>query len=315
MRPYSLMAPAKINLYLEILGDRPDGYHELAMVMQSIALADQVTLRANGTARIQVFCDHPDVPADRTNLAYRAAILMADTYADAYRQFGGVDIRIDKRIPVGAGLAGGSTNAAAVLVGLDLMWGIGATQMELQALGTQLGADVPFCVAGGTAIATGRGEVLSPLPTVERLSVVLAKYQSLSVSTAWAYNTYRQRFEETYERAGDRLSERRHAMQSGALVSAINQGEAAQIGKCLYNDFEKLVLADYPRVAALKAAMLECEPLGCLMSGSGPTVFALTESQEQAERLAADVRTALPDADLKLWVTHLCPNGIQLSTN
>jgi len=312
MRPYSLIAPAKINLYLEILGDRPDGYHELAMVMQSVALADQITLRANGTPRIQVFCDNPEVPADQTNLAYRAAVLMAETYVEAYRQYGGVDIRIEKRIPVGAGLAGGSTNAAAVLVGLDLMWGIGLTQIELQDLGAQLGSDVPFCIAGGTAIATGRGEVLSPLPNIDSLYVVLGKYQSLSVSTVWAYKTYRQRFEETYIREGDRLSAKRNAMKSGSLVSAINQGDHAQIGGLLYNDFEKIVLEEYPQVAALKSAMAACDPLGCLMSGSGPTVFALAETQDHADRIAADVRTAIPDRDLKLWVTQLCAHGIQM---
>jgi 4-diphosphocytidyl-2-C-methyl-D-erythritol kinase len=313
MRLYSLIAPAKINLYLEILGDRPDGYHELAMIMQSVALADQVTLRANGTARIQVFCDHPDVPADQTNLAYRAADLMANTYAEAYRQFGGVDIRIDKQIPVGAGLAGGSTNAAAVLVGLDLMWGVGATQIELQDLGAQLGSDVPFCIAGGTAIATGRGEALSPLAPVDQLYVVLAKYQSLSVSTVWAYKTYRQRFEKTYIREGDRLSDKRNAMKSGALVSAIAQADHDQIGKFLYNDFEKIVLEEYPQVAALKTAMANCNPLGCLMSGSGPTVFALTKTQEQGDRIAAEVRSVIPDPDLKLWVTPLYPHGIHLA--
>ena len=122
MRSYSLLAPAKINLYLEILGDRPDGYHELVMAMQSVDLADRIELRANGTDQFRVHCNHAQVPVDQSNLAYRAAEIMSQQFPDAFARYGGVDITIHKRIPVGAGLAGGSTNAAAVLVGLDLMW-------------------------------------------------------------------------------------------------------------------------------------------------------------------------------------------------
>lgn len=313
MRSYLLTAPAKINLYLEILGDRPDGYHELAMVMQSIALADRVHIRPNGTDRIQVTCDHPEVPGDKTNLAYRAAALMADQFVDAYRKYGGVDIFIEKHIPVGAGLAGGSTDAAAVLVGLDLMWGIGATQSELQELAAQLGSDIPFCVSGGTAIATGRGEQLDPLSDLDGLSVVLGKYRSLSVSTPWAYKNYRQKFGDTYVRESDRLSSRRHAMQSGALVNAVTQRDGTQIGRYLYNDLEKVVLPEYPQVAELKAAMQACHPLGCMMSGSGPTVFALADSPAAAQIIHDNVRAAIPNPDLELWVTELCPSGIKLT--
>lgn len=315
MRSYLLNAPAKINFYLEILGDRPDGYHELAMVMQSIALADRIQIRPNGTTRIQVQCDNPEVPADNTNLAYRAAKLMSEEFGDAYGQYGGVDIFIEKNIPIGAGLAGGSTDAAAVLVGLDLMWGLGLTQIELQELAARLGSDIPFCVSGGTAIATGRGEKLDPLVDLAGLSVVLGKYRSLSVSTPWAYKTYRQQFGHTYIRESDRLHTQRQAMQSGALVNAISQRDGAQIGKYLHNDLEKVVLPEYPKVAELKAAMQACNPLGCMMSGSGPTVFALTATPEAAQLIRNKVRAAIPDPDLQLWVTELCPTGIQLAPN
>ncbi|MFP4414882.1 4-(cytidine 5'-diphospho)-2-C-methyl-D-erythritol kinase, partial [Coleofasciculus sp.] len=132
MRSYSLIAPAKINLYLEILGDRADGYHELAMILQSIELADQVNIRAIGTQAIQVHCDHPQVPTDKTNLAYRAVELMSQQFPDSWAQFGGVEVTINKNIPVAAGLAGGSTNAAAALVGLNMLWQLGLTQPELQ---------------------------------------------------------------------------------------------------------------------------------------------------------------------------------------
>ncbi|MFM7384491.1 MAG: 4-(cytidine 5'-diphospho)-2-C-methyl-D-erythritol kinase, partial [Microcystaceae cyanobacterium] len=152
MHSYKLLAPAKINLYLEILGDRPDGYHELLMILQSIDLADHLEIRANSTDQIRFFCQHPEVPNDHQNLAYRAADLMGKNFPKAFANFGGVDIHLDKRIPVAAGLAGGSTDGAAVLVGINLLWELGLTLPELQTLAAQLGSDLPFCIAGGTAI-------------------------------------------------------------------------------------------------------------------------------------------------------------------
>lgn len=312
MRPYSLIAPAKINLYLQILGDRPDGYHDLSMILQSIALADDVHLRANGTTEIRVHCSHSEVPNDQSNLAYRAAALVATQFTDAFNTLGGVDIVIDKRIPVGAGLAGGSTNAAAVLVGLDLMWNLGLTQAELQELAQQLGSDVPFCVAGGTAIATGRGEKLAPLPTIEPLYVLLAKYRSLSVSTAWAYQTYRQQFGHTYLSEGDRQAGKRPEIHSGALVSAVSQRDRAQVGSLLHNDLEKIVLPAHPQVAELRDILKALNPLGTMMSGSGSTVFALADSLEHAEEMRSKLQTAIPNSDLEMWVTQFVSTGIQL---
>jgi len=313
MRSYYLLAPAKINLYLEIIGHRPDGYHELVMVMQSIDLADRIDLRANGTDQIRVHCDHDQVPADQTNLAYRAAALMAIEFPDSYSKYGGVEITIDKRIPIGAGLAGGSVNAAAVLVGLDLMWQLGLTQSELQELGAKLGSDVPFCIAGGTAIATGRGEQLSLLPGLDHLYAVLGKHRSLSVSTPWAYQTYRQQFGSSYPSATD-LEGRRNRVHSGPIVSAIAQKDQAQIGKLLSNDLEKVVLPAYPQVAELRSHFQHLNSLGTMMSGSGPTVFTLAATQPQAEQIQAQIRADLPDPDLEFWVTKFIAGGIQILT-
>jgi len=254
MRSYSLIAPAKINLHLEIIGDRPDGYHELAMVLQGIDLADRVILNANGTDQFRLHCDHPEVPADQSNLAYKAAVLMAQEFPDAFEQYGGANITIDKHIPVGAGLAGGSTNGAAVLVGLDLIWGLGLTQGELQDLAAKLGSDVPFCIAGGTAIATGRGEQLSPLPSIDSLYAVLAKYRSLSVSTAWAYQTYRKQFGASYPpiaaigSATATSTPPKQRAHAGDIVAAIMHHDGVKIGKLLHNDLEKVVLPAYPQV-------------------------------------------------------------------
>ncbi|NEP43294.1 MAG: 4-(cytidine 5'-diphospho)-2-C-methyl-D-erythritol kinase [Okeania sp. SIO2H7] len=313
MRQYSLIAPAKINLYLEIIGDRPDGFHELAMVLQSIDLADKIDIKAIGIETINIRCDHPEVPADNANLAYRAAALLSKQFPDVFARYGGVEITIHKRIPVAAGLAGGSTNAAAVLVGLDMLWQLGLTRSELEELGAQLGSDIPFCIAGGTSLATGRGEKLSPLPDLENLYVVLAKYRSLSVSTAWAYKTYRQQFGDSYVTDLDNLESRRQRVHSGPMVSAIAHRDGAKIGNLLYNDLEKVVLPEYPQVLKLREAFAAENVLGTMMSGSGPTVFALTESRQHAEEVRSEVSAKIGVVGLDFWIAKFNPTGITLA--
>lgn len=315
MRSYTLTAPAKINLYLEILGDRSDGYHELVMILQSIDLSDQIYLQAISTDTIRVRCDHPQVPTDKTNLAYRAAALMAQQFPNAFAQYGGVEIIINKHIPVAAGLAGGSTDAAAVLVGIDLLWRLGLTQSELQELAALLGSDVPFCVAGGTAIATGRGEQLSPLPSLDSLYVVLGKHRSLAVSTAWAYSTYRQQFGSSYVSDLKSLESRARAVHSGGIVKAIIHEDGEQIGQKLHNDLEKVVLPEYPQVLQLRQAFQDSGVLGALMSGSGSSVFGLCASFDQAQQVQQQVRAAIPDPDLDLWIAPLCSTGIQVGAS
>jgi 4-diphosphocytidyl-2-C-methyl-D-erythritol kinase len=312
MRLYSLLAAAKINLYLEIVGSRPDRFHELIMVMQSISLADRVTVRSIGIDQIRVRCDHPLVPADETNLAYKAAALVADRFPGVMAKLGGVEITLEKQIPVGAGLAGGSANAAAVLVGLDMLWQLGLTQAELQDLGAELGSDVPFCVAGGTAIATGRGEQLDPLPGIDSLHLVLAKYGAEFVSTPWAYQTYRAEYGDTYLPDAQGWQARQSQVRSGDMVAAVAQRQGSALGQRLYNDFEKVVLPAHPKTAALKAVMADLGGLGTLMSGSGPSVFTLAESEAAAAALAAALKGALPDPDLGVWTARFVAAGVQL---
>ena len=310
MKSFTLIAPAKINLHLEILGIRSDNYHELVMIMQTIDLADRVELKASNSDEIILHCGHPDVPLDETNLAYRAAELMQQEFTNAFGKHGGVEITLHKQIPIAAGLAGGSGNAAAVLVGIDLLWELGLTQGDLQKLGARLGSDVPFCISGGTAIATGRGDVISPLPSLEGIYVVLGKYRSLEVSTPWAYTTYRHLFEHEYAGDVDSLGNRSHQIHSGDLVKAIVARDPVKIGKLLYNDLEKVVLPEYQLVDRLRAEFQRYPNLGTMMSGSGPTVFSLANSQEQAEILYHQVRAAMPDPDLELFVAQFCDRGI-----
>jgi 4-diphosphocytidyl-2-C-methyl-D-erythritol kinase len=311
MKSYTLIAPAKINLHLEILGIRPDNYHELVMIMQTIDLADRVEIRSHNTDDIVLHCGHPNVPVDRTNLAYRAAELMQQQFPDAFSRYGGVEITLHKHIPIAAGLAGGSGNAAAVLVGIDLLWNLGLTQPDLHELGARLGSDVPFCISGGTAIATGRGEQVSPLPPLAGIYVVLGKYQSLEVSTPWAYGSYRDTFEAEYA-ALDSLAERSHRVHSGALVQAIVAQDPVKIGKLLYNDLEKVVLPAYPLVDRLRREFQRHPNLGTMMSGSGPTVFSLANSLAQAEAIYHQVRATITDPDLELFVTQFCDRGVQV---
>jgi 4-diphosphocytidyl-2-C-methyl-D-erythritol kinase len=311
MKSYTLIAPAKINLHLEILGIRPDNYHELVMIMQTIDLADRVEIRSLSTDNIILHCGHPNVPLDRTNLAYRAAELMQQEFPQAFLNYGGVEITLHKHIPIAAGLAGGSGNAAAVLVGIDLLWELGLTQSDLQGLGAKLGSDVPFCISGGTAIATGRGELIAPLPSLEGMYVVLGKYQSLEVSTPWAYTTYRQEFGHEYAHSPTSLAERSHRVHSGDLVRAIVDRDPVKIGSLLYNDLEKVVLPNYPLVSQLRGEFQRHPNLGTMMSGSGPTVFSLAADRSQADTIYHQVRAALPDPDLELFVAQFCDRGVR----
>ncbi|AFY56774.1 4-diphosphocytidyl-2-C-methyl-D-erythritol kinase [Rivularia sp. PCC 7116] len=312
MRSYTLTAPAKINLYLEIIGDRPDGYHELAMIMQSIGLADQIEIEANDVQLIRFRCDSKEVPVDRSNLVYRAADLMVQEFPDSFATYGGVDITLHKHIPVAAGLAGGSTDAAAVLVGIDLLWKLGLTKLELEELAAKIGSDIPFCIGGGTAIATGRGEILSPLLGLHNTYIVLAKYRSLEVSTPWAYKTYRSLYSDSYVTDKESLSARANAVHSGEIVKAISHQNASEVAQKMHNDLEKVVLPEYPQVLQLKESFAKYDILGTMMSGSGPSVFALCDSKDKAEEVKLHMRNEIPSDDLELFVTQLINYGIQV---
>jgi 4-diphosphocytidyl-2-C-methyl-D-erythritol kinase len=307
MTVYQLLAPAKINLHLEILGLRPDNFHELAMVMQSVELADLVEVQDAVDDRIILHCDVAEVPQDETNLAYRAAALLRQHCGRP----DGVEITLHKRIPMAAGLAGGSGNAAAVLVGLNLLWDLGLTVAELQSIGAQLGSDVPFCISGGTAIATGRGEEITNIAPLTQGAVVLGKYRSLSVSTPWAYEAYRQQFGDSYA-VGDELAVKSRAIHQTELIRAIDNQDINTIGQLLYNDLEQVVLPAYPLVAGLKAAFDRTNNLGVMMSGSGPTVFALAQDLGGAESIAQAVRNQISNPDLELFVTSISSQGVHL---
>ncbi len=294
MQACTLDARGKINLYLGILGDRPDGFHEVAMVLQSIDLADHLQLSPTALT-IELHCDHPQIPTDETNLAYRAAALLKSEFG----RLDGIKIEIQKRIPVAAGLAGGSTDAAAVLVGMNQMWELGLTVADLQTLAARLGSDIPFCISGGTQLATGRGEILEPLNDLDQVPLVLAKHRQISVSTAWAYQAYRQ-----LHRSPQPASALRE------MLTALAHRDPQQIANHIHNDLELPVLQEHPAVAELKALIDRSGALGTMMSGSGPSVFGIFESLETAQ--ATSQRLSSIHADIEFWATKTAPTGIML---
>ncbi|MGD1873495.1 MAG: 4-(cytidine 5'-diphospho)-2-C-methyl-D-erythritol kinase [Mastigocoleus sp.] len=314
MRSYILTAPGKINLYLEIIGNRPDNFHELVMIMQSIDLADTIEIQASSLEKIRIRTNTSQLPTDQSNLAYQAVQIMQQRFPQASAQYGGVDISITKRIPIAAGLAGGSTDAAAVLVGIDLMWNLGLTRSELEEIAATLGSDIPFCIGGGTAIATGRGEKINPLRGLSNQYIVLGKHRSLEVSTPWAYKTYREKFGDTYITDTNSFAEYANAVHSGGMVKAIMNQNISEIAQELHNDLEKVVLPSHPQVLQLRDKFKSTGVPGTMMSGSGPSVFALCESQQQAQEVKLQVREAIPDPDLELFVTQLINRGIQVAT-
>jgi 4-diphosphocytidyl-2-C-methyl-D-erythritol kinase len=265
-------APAKINLSLDVLRKREDGYHEVEMVMTMIDLSDRLELTELDRDAIVFTSPSGYIPLDEKNLAYQAAKLLKARCGVAQ----GVHIHLDKHIPVAAGLAGGSSDAAAVLRGLNRMWNLNLPMRELVRLAGELGSDVPFCVTGGTALATGRGEVLRPLPAPPQCWVVLAK-PPVNVSTA-----------DVYQRL--RLDRVRHRPDTPGVVEGLERKDLMRICRSLGNVLESVTFNLHPEVERIKRLMLRLGADGALMSGSGPTVFGLVAKESKAARIYNGLR-------------------------
>jgi 4-diphosphocytidyl-2-C-methyl-D-erythritol kinase len=264
-------APAKINLSLDVLRKREDGFHEVEMIMTMIDLADRIDLTHLEEDRIAISSQSRFVPNDDRNLAYKAAALLKKRL-NIKR---GVSICIDKQIPVAAGLAGGSSDAAATLRGLNKLWGLGLTLDELAELGAEIGSDVSFCVYGGTALATGRGEIIKHIEAPPPCWVILAK-PSLGVSTADVYGHLK-------------LDKINHP-NVDQMIQAIHEKDYNAICYSLGNVLENVTLNRYPEVKQLKNQMKRFGADGVLMSGSGPTVFGLTQHESRMQRIYNGLR-------------------------
>ncbi|MDF2644509.1 MAG: ispE [Paenibacillus sp.] len=265
-------APAKINLSLDVLHKRSDGYHEVEMVMTMVDLADRIEMQELSRDTIIISSQAGYIPLDEKNLAFQAARLIKDRY-DVKQ---GVYIHLDKQIPVAAGLAGGSSDAAATLRGLNRLWDLNIPMEELQVLGAELGSDVPFCVTGGTAVARGRGEKLEPIVSPPQCWVVLAK-PPINVSTSEIYGKLNAR-------------EIKHHPSTEGVLNAIREKRFDQLCGSLGNVLEEVTLDLYPEVRHLKECMQRLGADGVLMSGSGPTVFGLVSKEAKVPRIYNGLR-------------------------
>lgn len=268
-----LKALAKVNLGLDVTGCREDGYHLVRMIMQTIHLFDSVQMEKTAEPDIQLTTNIRFLPVDEHNIAFKAARLLMDEF----KLTQGVRIDIKKCIPVSAGMAGGSTDAAAVLYGMNLMYDLKLSQRQLAKRALRLGADVPYCLMRGTALAEGIGEKLTRLPAVPRCPVVIAK-PGISVSTKWVY---------------DRLSldEQTKHPDIDQLITDIKQQNLNAMASHMGNILEEVTIKEYPVISQIKEHLLEHGALNAMMSGSGPTVFALFE-ERGAARDAADALRA-----------------------
>lgn len=259
-------APAKINLGLDALYKREDGYHELQMIMTSVDLADHLTFQRMEKPGIKLETNQSFLPVDRRNHVYQAAELLMKEFAIR----GGVYIDIQKRIPVAAGLAGGSSDCAAALRGLNRLWDLDLSLTELAELGSQIGSDVPYCIYGSTAFVEGRGEVVTPMPAMPSCWVVLVK-PKMSVSTASIFGSLS-------------FNKVEHPDIPGLMV-AVQAGDYQQMVNKLGNSLESVTIKRHPIIQQIKDRMLRFGADAALMSGSGPTVFALCDKESRAQRV------------------------------
>lgn len=264
-------ARAKINLTLDITGLQADGYHEISTIMQTIELADELKLEKISDGIRLEMNGGENIPTDERNLAWRAAIELQKFCGRNL----GVAIELNKKIPSASGLAGGSSDAAAVLRGMNRLYELNLSDKELCAVGERVGSDVPFCIIGGTCLAEGRGEILTPLAPIKKFNVVLAKPRG-EISTAWAYKVY------------DENPSAIHPSNK-EVIGQLERGDYDAAFKNFYNVLENVAIKKIPAIADCKSKMLAAGAKVALMSGSGSTVFALTDDDMTAKKIAASV--------------------------
>ncbi|MEZ3436488.1 MAG: 4-(cytidine 5'-diphospho)-2-C-methyl-D-erythritol kinase [Lachnospiraceae bacterium] len=267
-----LKAMGKINLGLDVLGRRENGYHDVRMVMQTVYFYDTVVLEKKHMPGIEVKTNLFFLPADKGNLAFQAA----DMLTEEFKITEGISITLDKRIPVSAGMAGGSADAAAVLYGMNRMFGLGLSDEGLKKRGLKLGADVPYCIMRGTVLAGGIGEILTPLPRCPRCYVLLAK-PSVNVSTKLVYERL------------DSSGEYEHPDIDG-IIKGLEEKSIRKVASCMGNVLEHVTMKEYPVIGELKSVMKAKGALNAVMSGSGPTVFGLFEERGRAKEAADRIK-------------------------
>lgn len=274
MDDISLKALAKINLGLDVVRRREDGYHEVRMVMQTIHLYDRLDIKKTRDADIKIQTNLSFLPVNENNLVYKAGRLLMDEFGIT----DGVSVKLDKRIPVAAGMAGGSTDAAAMLFGMNRIFGLGLSKKQLMERGVKIGADVPYCIMRGTALAEGIGEQLSALPPMVKCPVLIAKPQ-ISVSTKFVYQNLKLD-DETIHPDIDRL------------IGDIETKDLHSIAGHMGNVLETVTIPNYPVIDEIKKHMTAHGAVGAMMSGSGPTVFGLFDDEETAKAAYKAMRSS-----------------------
>ena len=270
----SLKALAKINLGLDVVRRREDGYHEVRMIMQTIQLYDRLDIKRTQEPGIQIQTNLSFLPVNENNLIYKAAKLLMDEFSIT----DGVSVKLDKRIPVAAGMAGGSTDAAAMLIGVNRLFSLGLTKRQFMERGVQIGADVPYCIMRGTALAEGIGEALSPLPPMVKCPVLIAK-PSISVSTKFVYQNLK-------------LDDTTIHPDIDRLIDDIKAKNLHDIAAHMGNVLETVTIPNYPVIDEIKKHMLSNGALGAMMSGSGPTVFGLFDNEDTAKKAYKAMRSS-----------------------
>lgn len=270
----SLKALAKINLGLDVVRRREDGYHEVRMIMQTIHLYDRLDIKMTKEPGIQIQTNLSFLPVNENNLIYKAAKLLMDEFSIT----DGVSVKLDKRIPVAAGMAGGSTDAAAMLIGVNRLFSLGLTKRQLMERGVQIGADVPYCIMRGTALAEGIGEALSPLPPMVKCPVLIAK-PSISVSTKFVYQNLK-------------LDDTTIHPDIDRLIDDIKAKNLHDIAAHIGNVLETVTIPNYPVIDEIKKHMLSNGAVGAMMSGSGPTVFGLFDDEDTAKKAYKAMRSS-----------------------
>ena len=269
-----LKALAKINLGLDVLGRRDNGYHDVRMIMQSIYLYDNVTIEKKEEAGIHLETNLSYLPVDDKNIAYKAAKMLMDEFQIP----GGVKIHLEKHIPVAAGMAGGSSNAAAVLVGMNRLFELNLSQQDLMDRGVKLGADVPYCVMRGTVLAEGIGEILTPLDPMPKCFVLVAK-PAIAVSTKVVYEKLDSKEIEDHP-------------DIDAIIDGLKEQNLEKIALSMGNVLETVTVDDYPIIDDIKKVMKDAGALNAMMSGSGPTVFGIFADKKTAKEAQRKMRTS-----------------------
>ena len=267
MREMKLKARAKINLGLDVVRKREDGYHEVRMIMQMINLYDKITLRKTSEPGIRVTTNLAYLPVNEDNLVYRAASLLMEEFQVSE----GLEIELQKYIPVAAGMAGGSSDAAAVMVGVNRIFRLGLNKKQLMERGVKIGADVPFCIMRGTALAEGIGEQLTPLPAMPHCSLVIAK-PKIHVSTKFVYGNLK-------------ANELQEHPDIDGQVQALRDNDLESLVARMGNVLETVTIPAYPVIDEIKRTMMKHGAMGAMMSGSGPTVFGVYEKEDKAQEV------------------------------